>query len=578
MQFVEKEKGVRMRRNRTSAVELIWECVAGKKRSMLLLFVVQAFLGMSGVIQALLLRNAIDAAVGQNEVSFFYLIGVFSCLVLLQIAMRWLLRLLEESLKAGIENHLKQRMFSKLLEAEYALTSSVHSGEWMTRLTSDVALVSDGIVTIFPGIAGMVVRLLGALVMLIYLMPCLGLFLVGAGLIVLLFTYGVRKTLKRVHKEVQEADGSVRVFLQERLGSLMLVKVFQAESETEEDLSVRMSVHRTARMKKNRISNVCNTGFALAVRGLYLFGAIGCGYGILKGTVSYGTFTAVLQLINQMQTPLAGMSGYAPKYYAMLASAERITEPDSYIREEKTEEKTEHRSFRKICCNQIGFTYPGISEPVLKDLTVHISDGEFIAVTGDSGCGKSTFLKVLLGLYRETEGTAKVKFADGTEQELSENGCRKLFSYVPQGKHLLNGSIRDIVSLGNKKEKGNTEKIKNVLKIACAEFTEELEQGIDTILGEQGEGLSEGQLQRISIARALFIDRPVLVLDEATSALDIQTEKRLLENIRQLRDKTVIIVTHRPAVFEVCDRIIHIEKYDSQGKGTKEIQCEKVGI
>lgn len=197
---------------------------------------------------------------------------------------------------------------------------------------------------------------------------------------------------------------------------------------------------------------------------------------------------------------------------------------------------------------------------MLENISLEIQKGEYVAFTGHSGCGKSTALKLLMSIYRLDSGKRLLVEKDGSSQPL-DSRWHRLFAYVPQGNQLMSGTIRDIVSFADKSQSGDEEKIAQALKIACAdEFVGELESGIDTLLGERGTGLSEGQMQRIAIARAIFSESPVLLLDEATSALDSQTEKQLLENLRSMTDKTVVIVTHRPAALEICDRVLNFSE------------------
>ena len=193
---------------------------------------------------------------------------------------------------------------------------------------------------------------------------------------------------------------------------------------------------------------------------------------------------------------------------------------------------------------------------VLKNLSLEIEKGEYIAFTGHSGCGKSTVLKLLMCMYPIEEGSRFLRSEDGEERELT-SACRRLFAYVPQGNALVSGTIREAVSLSDPSQADDEQRIREALRIACAEeFVDEQSEGIDTLLGERGTGLSEGQMQRIAIARAIFSGNPVLLLDEATSALDELTEAQLLRNLRRLTDKTVVIVTHRKAAFTICDRVI----------------------
>ncbi|MDD6060597.1 MAG: ABC transporter ATP-binding protein [Ruminococcus sp.] len=541
--------------------------VVGKhKISVLILSLIQALLGGSGVIYALLLRNGIDSAAEKDRSGFLLALASVIILVLIQILLRAVVRWLEEHSRSAIENILKSRLFETLLKKDYASVTNIHSGEWMNRLTSDTKVSADGAVDILPGVVGMAVKMTGAFVMLLIIEPKFLFILLPCGAALILLTYAFRKVLKRLHKSIQENDGRLRIFLQEHLSSLIIVRSFSAEQRTAEQSKQKMSAHKNARMKRNHFSNLCNIGFSAAMNGMYLVGFAYCGLGIIGGTVSYGTLTAILQLIAQIQSPFANITGYLPKFYAMTASAERLREAENFA-DDCTGEiigSTEIREFydtefSAIKAYNVCFTYKNNDkDSVLNNVSFVINKGENIAFTGHSGCGKSTVLKLLMCLYHPDSGSIMIQKSDRTETELTSQWHR-LFTYVPQGIHLMNGTIKEIITFAD--TQADEEKLRLALTISCAdEFVSELENGIDTELGERGAGLSEGQMQRIAIARAIYSGAPVLLLDEATSALDEQTEKKLLDNLRSMTDKTVLIVTHRPAALDICDKIIRFSE------------------
>ena len=558
---------------KNTALRWLWDVPGKKKLNILALTLVQALHGFSGVLYALLLREIVDAAAGHDSALFKRFLTLLICLVLVQLALRAVIRWLTELSKSTFENIFKGRLMDTLLHRDFLRVSAVHSGEWLNRLTSDAKVVADAYVDILPGLAGMVVKLISALVMIIVLEPVFAAILIPGGIVLVLFTWLFRRRLKMLHKRIQESDGRLRVFLQERIGNLLMIHSFAAEKQTLHETEQKMGEHQTARMKRNRFSNLANIGFGAAMSGMYLLGVGWCGYGILMGTISFGTLTAITQLIAQIQTPFANITGYLPRYYAMLASAERLMEAEAFAENiEDAKPLDELMDFYENELASIGledadFTYYPASEGagelsksdmpvVLEHMSLEIRKGEMAAFTGHSGCGKSTVLKLLMCVYQPDGGQRYYKDQNGGMHDLT-GAYRRLFAYVPQGNALMNGTIRDVVCFADPERARDDMRLKQALEIACAEeFVSELPDGADTLLGERGTGLSEGQMQRLSIARAIFSGSKILLLDEATSALDAQTEQRLLCNLRAMTDRTVVIVTHRPAALKICDRVL----------------------
>jgi ATP-binding cassette subfamily B protein len=510
--------------------------------------------------------------VENNSGGFWLNTVLIIALVLTQLTLSAVIRWLAELTRANFENIFKERLMNNILRKDFGRVSAMHSGEWLNRLTSDTMVVANSVTDIIPGFVGMAVKMLSALIMIMVLDMRFALIMIPLGAVLGIMTFGFRKNMKLLHKQVQEKDGALRIFLQERINSLTVIRAFAAEGETDAETHEKADAHKAARMKKNRFSNFCSFGFGGAMNGMYLFGVIYCGYGILNGTLTYGMLTAITQLITQIQAPFANITGYLPRWYAMLASAERLMEIESFdddLTETPLDKEIVHDFYRdrlkSIGLQDVSYTYYPASDKVesltkrnmpiaVHGLNVEIKKGEYVAFTGHSGCGKSTALMLLMGVYRPDSGERFITETDGSSEPLSPKWHR-LFAYVPQGNKLTSGTVRDVVSFADRTQSHNDEKINEALKIACADsFISELDNGIDTVLGERGTGLSEGQMQRIAIARAIFSDAPIMMLDEATSALDEATEKRLLHNLRELTDKTVIIVTHRPAVLDICDR------------------------
>ena len=562
-----------MKQNTGDKAVLKWllSATKGSKRYIVILSLLQMLMAVASTSQALFIRGIVNSAMAKDWDGFKLYAILQASLVVLLFLLRTANYFLDEYARSTVENLLKQRLFRNLLYKDYASVTTGHSGEWLSRMTSDSSVVSGGIMHIVPGVASTVVRLAYAVFLLFCFVPKLCLWILVGGLVTVCFTWFLRKLLKKLHLQVQQADSRFRVFMTERLGSMMIIRAFRQERNSMEQGKAFMAAHRKARMKRNRVSGLFHTGFGALVGVTYTICAIYCGWGILSGAgiISYGDFTAVLQLVGQVQTPIANISGIFPQYSSMIASAERLMEAENYP-EEASEPAVENISqfyqekFRSIGLRDAAFTYLAVGElehgeadrrSVLQNLNLEIHKGEYVAFCGPSGCGKSTVLKLLMCMYQLDDGQRYLKTDDG-EQEL--NACwRDLFSYVPQGNQLMSGTIREVVTFGDQELMQQDERIHHALKVACADqFMADLPDGLDTLLGERGAGLSEGQMQRIAIARAIFSERPIMLLDEATSALDEATEAKLLDNLRVMTDKTVIIVTHRPAALDITDKII----------------------
>lgn len=541
--------------------------VSGKKKIyILLLVIVQMALSLGSISYALIFRGIVDAAVGGIRGNLKRWILLFIVVVIFQVSMGACNRFLREYTQASLENCFKNRLLSVMFVCDYEKISRRHSGEWMNRLTSDTVVIAEGMTQMLPGITGMLIRLIGALILLIVMYPMFGYLIVPSGLLLIGVNAIFRKILKKLHKQVQEADGDLRIFLQESLTGMLVIRVFGKEKQTIEKADEKMAEHKAARMRRNHISNLCNSGFNGAMNAAYVVGTAVGGYGILTGTITYGTLLAMIQLIGQLQSPFANLTGFFPQYYAMLASAERIREVEEYpldqtYKDKKTAEQIQEfyrNDLKSLVLKDAGFSYissnsdqEDVRPVVLEHINLEIQKGIYIALTGPSGCGKSTLLKVLMCLYQLNHGIYQMKTETGIE--LTRPEWRGLFAYVPQGNALMSGTIREVVTFGICTENGE-EQIWQALQIAEArDFVMELPKGLDTFLGERGTGLSEGQMQRIAIARAIYANRPILVLDESTSALDEEMEKKVLSNLREMTEKTVLIVTHRKAALKICD-------------------------
>ena len=348
--------------------------------------------------------------------------------------------------------------------------------------------------------------------------------------------------------------------LQESLSSLLVIKVFNRYKRiTDESDKLQMNNFRIRR-KRNYISIGASLGFSVVFTLGYMYGLVWGSFMILSGAITYGILTEILALVSQIQTPVQGLTSVVPQYYQALASAERIIEieefPDEheYDDNEKIDNEKLYSELSSVEFENITFAYD--RDTVLEDTSLSIKKGDFVVITGISGIGKSTLTKLLLDVFPVKKGEIYFKLNDGGKVYADRN-TRCMFAYVPQGNFLLSGTIRENISFV--RPDASDEEIMAAAKIACADFIEELPEGLNTVLGEKGMGLSEGQVQRVAIARAILCNAPMIILDEATSALDEATEIRLLRNIENLKNKTGILISHKKAANEVCNKEVRIE-------------------
>ncbi len=510
---------------------------------------------------AYLVRYLINSASSGNATSLWIFCGVILAVLLLKIILKTLYGYSAEKLRAKMYSSLRAKTFSKILRSDYARIQEYHSGDLLNRLTTDVQEICVDTVGLMPTLVGMVVQCLGAIVALLTTDPLFTLiYIVCGGLfggIAALF----RKQIKKKHKDVLQADGNARAFMQEGLTSIMTIKAYGAENKTDDKVKGLSDSYYEKRMKRNVLRSQMSFVFTLLSNFGLIFAVVWCSISVLNGNKDYGSILSVILLLMQLQTPLTSFSSVIPAYYSRLASAERLSELDEIESEIISEEAADifslYKQLNTIQIRSLDFSYG--REVILKNANAYVNKGEIVCLVGASGSGKSTLFKLLLNVFTPSNGDI-VLCGEYGEKVLTAKE-RGLFAYVPQGNFLFSGTIyENLTFFAEKNQKAmSDEDIKNALTVACAEFVYDLPNGLNTKLAEGGEGLSEGQLQRLTVARAILSNRPILLLDEATSALDGETEQKLLENIRNLRDKTCLIVTHRPAALDIADRVLSVE-------------------
>ena len=511
---------------------------------------------LMGVLFALNSKQLIDRAVTGERQLFFRACILQVLLILGMILCISITRILREKILAQLDRDWKKELLHHLLNGDYADVSAYHSGELINRMTNDVRVLDEGIVSILPNLAAMLTKLIAAAAVLVSLEPVFGVIILAAGSVIMIIIGLMRQRLKNLNKEVSQADGQVSGMLQESLEKLLIVQALDVSREVERRADQLMEKRYKVQMLRKNVTLFANTAVSILSYGASFGTLVYASIGLLHGTITFGELTALTQLVSQLQGPVVQLSGIYHQYAALTAAAERLKELFELKNEEdqKVENKVNIKALydemTELGAEEISYTYG--RNQVLERASFRLPKGSFSVVVGNSGIGKSTLLKLLMGIYRPDEGKLYIgKNAEQEKMELTKE-LRKLFAYVPQGNLLLSGTLKENLLLTN--PDATEEAIKEALWVSdMTEYVAELPQGLDTVLKENAGGLSEGQAQRLSIARAILSGSPILLLDEATSALDEETEQKVLERIKNLRNRTCIMVTHRPAAVKLCD-------------------------
>ena len=555
-------------RTLTDSRALKWIIKASKKQRgfILLLALLNIMLASSAVAVSYMLRYVINAATDNTATVEERFDGVwfwgvlFTVLLFLQVVIQILNKHLVFRVTARLTIDMKTSLYSKILRKDYLKVTRFHTGEMLNRINNDVSSIVSAITGLIPTLSYTVSKLVGIFIVLLSIDPWFTVMFVAVGVFVFLVSSFFKKKMKNYHKQIMETDGKIRSFMQETLSSLLVIKIFSVEDKVVDIASDLQEVNYKRKAKRNIVSLITHSSINLAFRAAYLFGLFYCAVKIVEGdsVITYGVLSQVLSLINQISVPINSLSGILPSYYSAIGSAERIMEFEGIEYEsEKNDANLDvdgmYNNLDSIEFEDITFRYD--RDLIFNNTGLSIQKGDLVVMTGISGIGKSTLLKLLLGVFTLENGNIYFKMKDGSRVDVDCN-LRRMFSYVPQGNFLLSGTLRDNIAFI--KDDATEEEIWQAVEFACADFIRELPQGLDTIIGEKGMGLSEGQVQRVAIARAILSGAPVILLDEATSALDEVTELKLLENIKKLSDKTCILISHKKAANDMCNKEVRI--------------------
>lgn len=524
--------------------------------------VINASIGLLTVVVSLsevwAVQHAIDVAAGNVDGDIYWSVGLMGGLILcdfgLNVSSIWVRNIL--GIRA--QNRMQQQMLDRILRSEWHGREKFHSGDVLNRLEFDVVNVVNFLTETIPNALSVLLMFVGAFCYLFTLDAVLALVTVAIIPVFILLSKIYVRQMRRLTSEVRTEDSHVQSTLQETVQHRMLIKTLEGEGPMVDRLESTQRVlrHKVVRRTKFSVFSqlVLNFGFALGYLVAFLWAALR----MASHTLTFGGMTAFLQLVNRIQTPARDLTKLVPAFVSVFTAAERLME----LEENPLEKQGEPVVMKGPCgirLRHVSYAYDDGVE-VLHDLSFDFKPGSCTAILGETGAGKTTLVRILTALVRPQQGSAVIYNSRGAK--LLTPLTRVNFIYVPQGNTLLSGTIRDNLRLG--RMTATDEEMHDALIKSCAEFVLDLPDGLSTRCGEGGAGLSEGQAQRIAIARSLLRRGSVMIFDEATSALDPETERQLLYNLLSAHDRTIIFITHRPAVKEYCDQVLTIDRITKQ--------------
>lgn len=511
-------------------------------------------------------KYLIDSVVEHNTQTIVASAVFAVSLALLQIIVNAVTSRVASVVGTKISNEIRLNVYDHIVLSDWEDISRYHSGELLNRIEGDVSAISGSIISFIPSIFTRVTQFVGCLAVVLYYDPIMALFAFMSAPFLALTSNISAKMMRKYNKESREMNGKILSFYSESIQNIQTLKAFGITGKYVEQLKGYLYTYRKMRLDHGKFSLIMTT--CLSVIGLMV--AYLCyGWGVWRlwqGAITFGTMTLFLQISGKLTTSFSSIVSLLPTSISIATAAGRIMEiTDLDLEDESDNDIADQMSAsakeKGICLNCIDLTYmyKNGEVPVVKDISFHVNPGETIALIGPSGEGKTTILRLILGLIKPQQGTMEMSTQDGRTVNVSAS-TRRFCSYVPQENAVFSGTIAD--NLRVVRNDASDEELIDVLKTADAwNFVEKLPNGINTTINEKGVNFSEGQVQRISIARALLKNAPVLVMDEATSALDAQTEARVLANImKSYPNRTCVITTHRPSMLQYCDRVYHINE------------------
>lgn len=535
-------------------IKWIWDASSGYRKPILLSMLCGMFRMAVSLAFVWLCKYVIDVATHQTAGSLSHGICLMVGCILLQLSLSAVSSRLYASTDVSLSNRMRSGLLTHLLKSRWNGRELFHSGDMLNRMEGDVSVVVRMMVGLFPSVGIVLSQLVGAAAFLLILDRRMAVVILLIMPVALVFSKLYMMKMRKITREIRETDSRVQSHMQENLQHRTLIAALERTPMILYTMDLLQLGLKRLVMQRNSYSVfssvLVQAGFAFGYVVAFSWGV----YGLNKGTVTFGMLTAFMQLVAQVQRPVVDLSKMVPSFINGLTSVERLNELYSLPLEEQGA-PVQLAGPVGIRLEHVTFRYPGSEREVLHDFSHDFAPGSLTAVLGETGSGKSTLLRLLLALLQPAEG--RILLYAGREERTASPLTRGNFIYVPQGNTLVSGSLRHNLQLGN--PEATDEQMYAALHTAAADFVADLSEGLDTPCGEKGEGLSEGQAQRIAIARGLLRSGSIILLDEPTSALDAETTRLLLQRLTEkVGSKTLILITHQEQTARLCSHTVRL--------------------
>lgn len=546
--------------------ELAWIGSYGHRYRKAVLFYI--LLGVASTAMSLgasvISKNIVDAVTGESHTALLPAGVFYIAMQLARIGMNAWTSRISAKIEVKVDQEIRAEVYDRIMESDWEAMSRYHSGDLLNRVDNDVAGISGSVLGWVPDGVTRLVQFLGALGIILYYDPTLAALALASAPVTLVVSRTLMHRMRQYNRKMREAGSQVMMFNEESFQNIQVIKSFGLGDFYGARLRQVQERYRSVRLEYNKVSVAASALMSLTGTAV----SVACfGWGVYRlwgGHITYGTMILFLQMAGTLSGAFGALVKLVPSAISAATAAGRIMAVTELPREDRSQDAMAEALLRanrtagvEVTVEGLDFAYRG-GGPVFRNADIHAGPGEIVALVGPSGEGKTTMLRLLLGIVLPQKGGVRLRGLSTGETLTASASTRRLFSYVPQGNTMFAGTVGENLRIMN--PTATDEMLWDALELACAgEFVRRMPQGLDSPILEGGGGLSQGQVQRLSIARAVLADAPVLLLDEATSALDVATERRVLRNVLAAQGhKTILVTTHRPSVLSICTRVYQI--------------------